>query len=67
MTEEPTRDARLDLLGVVRDLTNTVQTLQSSMFTLTKRVNNMNRTQSAIPAAARSAEQLRFTGYQIFQ
>ena len=49
----------------MRDLTNTVQTLQSSMFSLTERVNNMNRTQSAILAAAESAEQLRVTGSHI--
>ncbi|XP_062597562.1 uncharacterized protein LOC134264068 isoform X2 [Saccostrea cucullata] len=60
----PSQDVRTELLGVVRDLTTTVQSLQSSMISLTERVNNMSRPQPTIPAAAGSAEQLRQTGVQ---
>ncbi|KAJ8315452.1 hypothetical protein KUTeg_007602 [Tegillarca granosa] len=64
MTPSPTQDVRTELLGVVRNLTTTVQNLQSSMISLTERVNNMSRPQPTLPAAAGSADQLRQTAVQ---
>ncbi|XP_061170025.1 uncharacterized protein LOC133179252 [Saccostrea echinata] len=63
-TVTPNQDVRTELLGVVKDLTSTVQSLQSSMISLTERVNTMSRPQTSIPAAAGSAEQLRQSGAQ---
>ncbi|XP_062604111.1 uncharacterized protein LOC134265910 [Saccostrea cucullata] len=58
------QDVRTELLGMVRNLTSTVQNLQSSMISLTERVNTMARSQTSIPAAAGSVDQLRQSGAQ---